>query len=77
MRKQFTRKQFSKEFKSRAVRLVYEHANDYDSATEAMTAIAKQLDCSTESLHRWSEQDQVYAVSSRACPVPSGRRSAG
>jgi transposase len=47
------RNRFSREFKERAVRLVFESQESYDTQAQAMQVIAQQLGCSDESLRRW------------------------
>ncbi len=46
------------EFRERAVRLVMEHRDDYQSEAAALTAIAGQLGCSPDSLRTWVRQAQ-------------------
>jgi transposase-like protein len=43
------------------LRLVKEHAGEYQSVTAAAAAIAKQLGLGKESVRRWVVQDQVDA----------------
>jgi len=45
--------------KARAVRLVREHRDDYDSEWAAIKAIAGRLGMNTETLRRWVRQDEV------------------
>lgn len=45
--------------KTRAVRLVREHRDDYDSEWAAIKAIAGRLGMNTETLRRWIRQDAV------------------
>jgi transposase len=56
---------YSEEFKSKAVRLVVDHRDDYGSEFEAITTIAKRLGVSSESVRRWIRQaaiDEGHAV---------------
>ena len=46
-------------FKARAVRLVIDHAEEYDTRTACITAVAKRLGVSYESLRRWVNQAEV------------------
>jgi transposase len=47
--------------KARAVRLVREHRDDYDSEWAAMRAIAGRLGMSAETLRKWVRQAEVDA----------------
>lgn len=46
-------------FKARAVRLVLDHAEEYDTRTACIEAVAKRLAISTETLRRWVNQSEV------------------
>jgi transposase-like protein len=52
-------KKYDEEFKARAVRLVTDHAEEYDTRTACLEAVAKRLGVSYESLRRWSNQSEV------------------
>lgn len=52
---------FDPALRERAVRLVTEHQQEYQSLTAAATAVAKQLGVGTESVRRWVIQAQVDA----------------
>ncbi len=52
-------KRYDEEFKARAVRLVTDHAEEYDTRTACLTAVAKRLGVSYESLRRWINQAEV------------------
>ncbi len=54
-------KKIDPELKARAVRLVREHAGQYQNVTAASVAVAKQLGVSRESVRRWVAQDEVDA----------------
>ena len=47
--------------KARAVRLVREHRDDYDSEWAAMKAIAGRLAMSAETLRKWVRQAEIDA----------------
>jgi len=51
---------YSPEVRERAVRLVFEHRDEYESEWAAITSIASKIGCSTETLRNWvrrSERD--------------------
>jgi transposase-like protein len=52
---------YSPEFRERAVRLVFEHQEEYDSQWAAMNSIAGKVGCTAETLRKWvrrAERDQ-------------------
>ena len=52
---------YSPEVRERAVRLVFEHQNEYASEWSAMCSIASKIGCTPETLRKWvrqSERDQ-------------------
>src|SRR5690606_8737743 len=54
-------KQYSPEVREPAVRLVFDHADDYDSQWAAIQSIAQKFGCSAETLRSWvrrAETDQ-------------------
>ena len=46
-------KRYSPEVRERAVRLVFEHRDEYDSEWAAIRSIASKFGCSTETLRNW------------------------
>ena len=56
--KKKTSKPYSPEFRERAVRLLLEHRDEYQSEASALTAIAGKLGCSPDSLRVWVRQAQ-------------------
>ena len=56
--KKKTAKPYFREFRERAVRLVMEHRDEYQSEGAALTAIAGKLGCSPDSLRVWARQVQ-------------------
>jgi transposase len=51
-------KPYSPEFRERAVRLLMEHRDEYQSEAAALTAIAGKSGCSPDSLRAWARQVQ-------------------
>jgi transposase len=47
--------------KARAVRLVREHAGDYETEWAAMKAISARLGMNAETLRKWVRQAEVHA----------------
>ena len=56
--KKKTSKPYSPEFRERAVWLLLEHRDEYQSEAAALTAIAGKLGCSPDSLRVWVRQAQ-------------------
>jgi transposase len=54
-------KQYDKEMRAKAVRLVQEHRGDYASEYEAIKAIAARLGMNPETLRKWIRQAEVDA----------------
>jgi transposase len=50
---------FDTEMKAKAIRLVREHASDYDSEWAAMKMISSRLGMSAETLRKWVRQAEV------------------
>ena len=51
-----TSKRYSAEVRGRAVRMVSEHRDEYDSQWAAIQSIASKIGCTNESLRRWVQQ---------------------
>ena len=47
---------YSPELRERAVRMVFEHVDDYPSQWAAIRSIAEKLGCTSEALRRWVRQ---------------------
>src|SRR5438445_2030253 len=47
---------FSPEVRERAVRMVFEHAQDHASQWAAITSIAEKIGCAAETLQSWMRQ---------------------
>ena len=54
-----TRKRYSQEVKERAVRLLRDHAGDYESEWQAMRSIASKIGCTAETLRKWVRQSEI------------------
>jgi transposase len=55
------RNRYSPEVKERAVRMVFEHTDEYGSQWGAIRSIAEKIGCSPESLRKWvlqAERDE-------------------
>jgi transposase-like protein len=50
---------YSQEVRERAVRMVFEHRNEYASEWEAMCSIAEKIGCTAETLRKWVRQTEV------------------
>lgn len=50
------RSRYSPEVRERAVRMVVEHRDDYETEWQAITSIAHKIGCSTETLRNWVRQ---------------------
>ncbi|MCX8559050.1 MULTISPECIES: IS3 family transposase [Mycobacteriaceae] len=68
-------KKYDEEFKVRAVRLVADHAEEYDTRTACITAVAKRLGVSYESLRRWINQSEVDAGDRAGVPTDIAREN--
>jgi transposase len=50
---------YDQETKAKAIRLVREHAGDYPSEYAAITAVAKRLGMTAETLRKWIRQAEI------------------
>src|SRR6266481_2904656 len=54
-----TSKRYPVEVRERAVRLVFEHRDEYETKWAAMTSIAGKIGCSAETLRGWVRRAEV------------------
>ena len=52
---------YSPEVRELAVRLVFEHRDEYESEWAAITSIATKFGCSTETLRNWVRREETDA----------------
>ena len=50
---------YSQEVRERAVRMVFEHREEYDSEWEAICSIAKKIGCTSETLRKLVRRTEV------------------
>lgn len=51
-------RRYPPEVRERAVRLVRDHAHEYDSKWGAIRSVAEKIGCSSEALRNWVQQDE-------------------
>lgn len=66
-------KKYDEKFKAKAVRLVVDHVDEYASEWACITAVAKRLGVSTETLRRWVIQARVDAGERDGVPTDTAR----
>jgi transposase len=66
-------KKYDDVFKTRAVRLVTDHAEEYDTRTACVAAVAKRLGVAPETLRRWINQSEVDAGHRDGVPTDATR----
>jgi transposase len=59
--------------KAKAVRLVRDHASDYESEWAAITAVSGRLGMTAETLRKWVRQAEVDAGQAPGVPTESAR----
>ena len=50
---------YSPEVRERAVRMVFEHQNEYSSQWQAVVSIATKIGCTAETLRKWVRRAEV------------------
>lgn len=68
-------KEYDEEFKVRAVWLVNDHVEEYDSRTACIMAIAKRLGVSYETLRRWVNQSEIDTAARDGLPTDVTREN--
>jgi len=53
-----TRKRYTEEVKERAVRMVREHGEEYESEWKAINSIATKIGCTSETLRKWVRETE-------------------
>ena len=66
-------KKYDEEFKARAVRLVTDHVEEYDTRTACVAAVAKRLGVVPETLRRWINQSEVDTGARDGVPTDTVR----
>jgi len=64
---------YDEQTRAKAVRLVTEHVQDYDSEWAAITAVAGRLGMTPETLRRWVRQAQVDSGQAEGVSSESAR----
>jgi|TARA_B100000315_G_scaffold256016_1_gene300884 transposase len=64
---------YSPEVKERAVRMVFEHQNEYPSQWQAVVSIAAKIGCTAETLRKWVRRAEID--SGRRAGVTSDERA--
>ena len=59
MEKNKRSKRYSPEVRTRAVRMVLEHQQNYDSQWAAISAIAPKIGCTAQTLRKWLRQKET------------------
>jgi transposase len=68
-------KKYDDDFKTRAVRLVTDHVEEYDTRTACVVAVAKRLSVAPETLRRWLNQTEVDAGVRDGVPTDIAREN--
>ena len=64
---------YDKDVKAKAIRLVRDHAGDYDTEWAAIRAISSRLGMSAETLRKWLRQAEVDAGEAAGVPTETAR----
>jgi transposase len=64
---------YDKDVKAKAIRLVRDHADDYDTEWAAIREISSRLGMSAETLRKWLRQAEVDAGQAPGVPTETAR----
>jgi transposase len=64
---------YDKDVKAKAIRLVRDHAGDYDTEWAAIREISSRLGMSAETLRKWLRQAEVDAGQAPGVPTETAR----
>jgi transposase-like protein len=70
-----TSPKYAPEVHERAVRMVFNHADQYLSQWEAITSIASKIGCSGETLRKWVRQTERVLIGASSPTLPSRREA--
>ena len=70
-------RQYPKEFRDPAVRLVTESREDHETEWAAIQIVASWLNVGAETLRKWMRRSEIDAGSGLAWPLRTRRRFAG
>ena len=65
---------YDRKVKTKAVRLVREHRDEYETEWEAMKAISTRLGMSTETLRKWVRQAEINEGQGRGDDPPASQQ---
>ena len=64
---------YDQDLKAKAIRLVRDHAGDYESEWAAISAVAGRLGMSAETLRKWLRQAEVDSGQAPGVPAETAR----
>ena len=62
-------KQFSREVKDRAVRMVLEHEKDHPSRWATVSSVAAKIGCTAQTLHEWVKRSEIDSGARAGVPT--------
>src|SRR3954453_9627890 len=69
-----TEDKFSPEVRTRAVRMVLDHASEHPSRWAAVTSIAGKIGCTPQTLHDWVKKAEVDSGQRTGVPTDTAER---